>query len=271
MRIAIYNNKGGVGKTTTAVNLGAALARLGHRTLVVDLDPQTHVGRHFGIDCDKLDAPLEHALRRRKPVELDDVLVNVGENLWVAPCSEELNQVRVDLESRINSTTVLDGRLRKMSTTFDFVLMDTPPERGVLARNAMYAAQVILVPINLETFAVDGMDPVMDEIGDLQAAYEERGWEVRIVTLRYDARLRHSNKLCGEQVQKIFGADGYVFKTRVRTDARMGAAQSAGQSIFDFDASTRPTNPLSKSATDYLSLAAEFGRLVNEINQSLDD
>lgn len=267
MRIAIYNNKGGVGKTTTAVSLGGALARLGHRTLIVDMDPQMHVARHFGLESDDVKVGIEDALRQRKPASLDEVIRPMADSLWIAPCTERLNAGRRELEGRFNTTTVLDGRLRKMSAEFAFVVMDTPPDRGVFSRNAMYAANIILVPINLEKFAMSGIDPVMDEIVDLQDAYEEREWTIRIATLRYDGRLRTSNQICGSQVEEIFGKSGYMLKTHVRTDARLGGAQISGQTIFDYDEATRPGKPLSKSALDYLAMAAEFVELRSELAQ----
>lgn len=267
MRIAIYNNKGGVGKTTTAVSLGAALARLGHRTLIVDMDPQMHIARHFGLESDDVKVGIEDALRQRKPVSLDEVIRPREHNLWIAPCTERLNAGRRELEGRFNTTTVLDGRLRKMTAEFEFIIMDTPPDRGVFSRNAMYAADTILVPINLEMFAVSGIDPVMDEIVDLQDAYEERDWTIRVATLRYDGRLRTSNQTCGALVEEVFGESGYMLATHVRTDARLGGAQIAGQSIFDYDATTRPGKPLSKSAVDYLEMAVEFVRLRSELAQ----
>ncbi len=267
MRIAIYNNKGGVGKTTTAVNLGAGLARLGHRTLIVDMDPQMHIARHFGLESDDVKVGIEDALLQRKPASLDEVIRPVADNLWIAPCTERLNAGRRELEGRFNTTTVLDGRLRKMSAEFDFIVMDTPPDRGVFSRNAMYAANIILVPINLEKFAMAGIDPVMDEIVDLQDSYEERDWTIRIATLRYDGRLRTTNRVCGTQVEEIFGESGYMLETHVRTDARLGGAQIAGQTIFGYDETTRPGKPQSKSAMDYLEMAAEFVELRSELAQ----
>ncbi len=261
MRIAIYNNKGGVGKTTTAVNLGAALARLGHKTLVVDMDPQMHVARHFGMESEDVELGIEDAIQRSKPTPLDDVLINVADNLWIAPCTDRLNEGRRELESRIIPAIVLSNCLQKMKTEFDFVIMDTPPDRGVFSRNAMYAAQAILVPINLEKFAVSGIDPVMDEIVELQEAYEDRSWTIRVVTLRYDGRLRHCNSVCGEQVDAVFGSGGYMLSSQVRTDARLGAAQIAGKSIFDYDDSKYPGKPPSKGAADYLAMAREFEKL----------
>ncbi len=258
MRIAVYNNKGGVGKTTTAVNLGAALASLGHRTLVIDMDPQMHVAGHFGLKSEQIDVGLEAALRRQNPADLVDTLREVGENLWIAPCTEQLNTTRLELEARISTVTVLDGRLRKMAAKFDFVLMDTPPDRGVFSRNAMYAADTILVPINLEKFAITGIDPVMDEIIELLETYAERGWLIRVATLRYDGRLKRTNKACKDQVETDLGGSGYMLSTYVRTDARLGGAQLAGQTIFSYDEATRPGKAPSKAAEDYIEMAREF-------------
>ncbi len=262
MRIGVYNNKGGVGKTTTAVNLGAAFARLGERALIVDMDPQRHVARHFGLD---VDVGIEDALRRRNPVDLDEVIVPIADNLWAAPCTHRLGAARRELEARINNNSVLDSRLRKMSAEFDFIVLDTPPELGVLSRNAMFASDTILVPINLESFAVSGIDTVMDEIVELQEAYEDRGWTIRVVTLRYDGRLKHNNKACGDEVEEVFRETGYMLDSYVRTDARLGGAQIAGQSIFGYDETTRPGKPPSKSAADYLEMAAEFVQLRNVV------
>lgn len=261
MRIAIYNNKGGVGKTTTAANLGAALALLGHKTLIVDMDPQSHIARHFGMTSTDVGVGMEDALRRRMPVRIDDLCVDISENLKIAPCTERLNDGRRELESRINTTTVLESRIKKMSEPFEFIVIDTPPDRGVFSRNAMYAADTILVPINLESFAVAGIDPVMDEIVELQEAYEDRGWIIRVVTLRYDGRMKRSNEVCGQQVESVFGDSGNMMKARVRTDARLGGAQIAGQTIFTFDDETRPGKPPSKAAEDYMEMAREFVEL----------
>lgn len=258
MKIAIYNNKGGVGKTTTAVNLGAALALLGYRTLIVDMDPQWHVARHFGMSPLDVTIGIEDVLRRRNPANLDEVIVKVTDNLYVAACTERLNAARSELEGRINTTIVLDGRIQKMSEQFDFIVLDTPPDRGVFSRNAMYASDTILVPINLESFAISGIDPVMDEILELQEAYRDRVWLIRVVTLRYDGRLRHGNKICGNEIEDLFGESGHMLQSCVRTDARLGGAQIAGQSIFAYDEATRPGKAPSKSASDYLDMAAEF-------------
>jgi hypothetical protein len=98
----------------------------------------------------------------------------------------------------------------------------------------------------------------MDEIGELQDAYDDRGWTIRVATLRYDGRMKKSNRICGQQVEEVFGEVGYMLKTCVRTDARLGAAQMDGKSIFAHDADNRPGKPPSKAAEDYLSMANEF-------------
>lgn len=257
MRIAIYNNKGGVGKTTTAANLGAALAHLGYRTLIVDMDPQSHVARHFGMTPSDLPKGVEAALIRRSPTSVSELVIEISKNLCLVPSTDRLNELRSELENRINSTTVLSARLKPIAEDFEFILFDTPPDRGVFSRNAMYASDTILVPINLECFAVSGIDPVMDEIIELQEAFEDQAWRIQVATLRYDARLRRNNEQCRKQVEEVFGSSGHLLETMIRTDARVGSAQLAGQSIFAFDEASDAKSP-SKAAKDYLSMAQEL-------------
>lgn len=247
--LALSNQKGGVGKTTTAVNLSAALARLGQRVLVVDMDPQGNATSGLGYGRDDVTMGVYDVLMGFR--ELSSVLLPTAlDGLAVVPASTDLVGAEVELvgESR------REGRLRKALNRdrddYDWVVIDCPPSLGLLTVNALTAADAVLVPLQAEYYAMEGLGELLRTIQAVQRGLNPDLAREGIVVTMSDRR----NNLCREverQAREIFGAE--VFETVIPRNVRLGEAPSYGKSIVEYD-------PRSRGARAYLDLARELLR-----------
>jgi chromosome partitioning protein len=247
--LAVANQKGGVGKTTTSVNLGACLADLGYRTLVVDLDPQGNASTGLGIDTRGLETSMYHVIMHDAPLEncIEPAAVR---NLFVAPASLDLAGAEIELVPAFSRETRLKRAIEAVLDDYDFVLIDCPPSLGLLTVNGLAAAREVLVPIQCEYYALEGLGQLLRNV-DLVKRNLNPTLEVStIVCVMYDARTKLADQVV-QEVREHFGDK--VCKTVVPRSVRLSEAPSFGQPIIAFD-------PASRGAIAYRDVAKEVSR-----------
>ncbi|MEN8149068.1 MAG: AAA family ATPase, partial [Planctomycetota bacterium] len=252
-RIAFMNQKGGVGKTTTVANLGAAFATLGRRVLVIDVDPQANLSTHLDFDLDSGVPTIYEVLTRR--LELADAIVETKTpGLSLLPSSIDLSGAEIELVQEMGRETILKGAVDDHVASLpedqrpEFVLVDCPPSLGLLSLNALTTVTEVMIPIQTQFFALRGMSKLLEVVKLVQERLNPRLELTAIIPSIADLR----TNLTGEVIQEIkryFGAK--VTRTIIRTNIRLAEAPSFGQSIFDYDRSAR-------GAKDFLRLAKEL-------------
>ncbi|MFP4511586.1 MAG: ParA family protein [Acidimicrobiales bacterium] len=244
--IALANQKGGVGKTTTAVNLGACLAELGYRTLIVDLDPQGNASTGLGIDPRSIEISMYDVLLHGTPLE-DTVEASSVRNLFVAPANLDLAGAEIELVPAFSRETRLREAIGAIRDQFDYILIDCPPSLGLLTVNGLAAAEEVMVPIQCEYYALEGLGQLLRNV-DLVQKRLNPGLELSgIILVMYDARTKLSDQVAAE-VREHFGDT--VFRQMVPRTVRLSEAPSFGQPIIAFD-------PSSRGAIAYRELAKE--------------
>jgi chromosome partitioning protein len=244
--LAVANQKGGVGKTTTAVNLGASLADLGYRTLVIDLDPQGNASTGLGIDTRNLDATMYDVILHDTPME-DVVESTTVRGLFVAPASLDLAGAEIELVPVFSREMRLKRALEATVDDFDFVLIDCPPSLGLLTVNGMAAAHEVLVPIQCEYYALEGLGQLLRNIELVRKGLNPTLEVSTIILVMYDARTKLADQVV-QEVRAHFGDK--VCRTLVPRTVRLSEAPSYGQPILAFD-------PTSRGAIAYREVAKE--------------
>ena len=244
--MAVANQKGGVGKTTTAVNLGACLAELGYRTLVVDLDPQGNASTGLGINPRGLESSMYDVILHETPLE-DCVEGSSIRNLFVAPASLDLAGAEIELVPAFSRELKLRNAINEVKDDYDFILIDCPPSLGLLTVNAFAAATEVLVPIQCEYYALEGLGQLLRNVDLVQKNLNPVLEVSAIVLVMYDARTKLAEQVANE-VRLHFGDK--VLRQVVPRTVRLSEAPSFGQPIISFD-------PSSRGAIAYRELAKE--------------
>tara|TARA_R110000868_G_scaffold267206_4_gene526489 strand:+ start:1496 stop:2260 length:765 start_codon:yes stop_codon:yes gene_type:complete len=244
--IAIANQKGGVGKTTTSINLAASLGVLEKKVLLIDADPQANATSGIGIDVETVEIGtyqlLEHSNSAREAI-----IKTETPNLDIIPAHIDLVAIEIELVDKDEREYMLKKALGDIKNDYDYIIIDCAPSLGLLTLNALTAADAVMIPIQCEYFALEGLGKLLNTIKSVQKIHNpELDIEGLLLTM-YDSRLRLSNQVV-EEVQKHF--NDMVFKTIIQRNVRLSEAPSYGESIINYDAS-------SKGASNYLSLAKE--------------
>ncbi len=248
--IAIANQKGGVGKTTTAINLGASLAVAECRTLIIDIDPQANASSGLGLNR-KPDTPniydvligakaLEHSIQRGIHFPLLDLV----------PATRDLVGAEIEMVGMLSRETVLRRALEPVRDSYEFVLIDCPPSLGLLTLNTLTAADSVLIPIQCEFYALEGLSQLLTTIRLVQRALNPDLEIEGVLLTMYDHRLNLSNQVA-EDAREYFGSK--VFRAAIPRNVRLAEAPSFGEPIIHYDV-------LSKGAQSYLALAKELLR-----------
>ena len=247
--IAVANQKGGVGKTTTAVNVGASLAQDGYRVLVIDLDPQGNATTALGIDGHQLEHSVYDVIMTDTPLE-DCVEPTQLRNLFMVTSTIDLAGAEIELVPAMSRELRLRKALEAVRSDYDFVLIDCPPSLGLLTINGLAAADEVLVPIQCEYFALEGLGQLLRNVQLVQANLNPELVLRGIALTMFDSRTRLADQVESE-VRSHFGDQ--VYKTVVPRTVRLSEAPSFGQPILTFD-------PTSRGATAYRELAKEVSR-----------
>lgn len=256
-RIAILNQKGGVGKTTSTVNLAAALANEGHRTLVLDLDPQAHATLHLGLLPGRSGPSLYEVLTQGMPI--GETRHEVAPNLFCCGSHIDLAAAEVELIGTVGREMILRDQLEADSEKFDYVLMDCPPSLGILTLNALCAAREVLIPLQAHFLALHGLSKLLETIQLVSKRVNKDLRVAGVALCLYESGTRLGGEVV-EDLENYFSgtrkanpawSGARLFKTRVRRNIRLAECPSFGQTIFQYA-------PTSRGAEDYASLAGEL-------------
>lgn len=245
--ISISNQKGGVGKTTTAINLGSSLALLGKRTLIIDLDPQANATTGLGVDPTKLSSHIYHVLLGEQPMDSIIVPAKVG-GLFLAPSNTDLVGADVELMDVSMRERIVSKALTTMVTPFDFILVDCPPSLGLLTLNALTASDTLLIPVQCEYYALEGIKSLLNTFQLVKKRLNPLLSIEGFLLTMFDSRTRLSHEVASNMRNHF---NNQVFNTVIPRNTRLCEAPSFGLPICLYDIS-------SKGAQHYLMLAKEI-------------
>lgn len=254
--IAVMNQKGGVGKTTTAVNLSAALADAGQRVCLIDLDPQAHASLHLGVTVLDGQPSVYDVLTSDRSFQ--DVRQQVSERIWLVPAHLDLAAAEVELAGEVGREVILRDKLAQDDATFDYLLIDCPPSLGVLTINALTMVREVFLPLQPHFLALHGLSKLLRTIEIVSQRLNPQLKLTGVLLCMYDANTRLASEVSDdvstyfqrERAPNGVASHARAFTTRIRRNVRLAEAPSFGQSILQYA-------PSSNGAEDYRQLAQE--------------
>jgi len=255
--IAVMNQKGGVGKTTSAVNLCAALAESGRRVCLLDIDPQAHASLHLGVDTGPQRPSVYEVLSGEATP--GEVMCQIDDRLSLMPSSIDLAAVEFEMATVADRQMLLKEKLRGQLDDFDYLIIDCPPSLGILTLNALAAVDEIIIPLQPHFLALHGLSKLLETVEAVAARINSRLKLTGVVMCMYDSGTRLAAEVSGD-VEQFFAnsrdqstpwSSAIAFQTRIRRNIRLAEAPSFGQSILKYA-------PSSNGAADYRSLAEEI-------------
>ncbi len=245
--LSIVNQKGGVGKTTTTINLSACLFKMKRKVLLVDLDPQSNATRGSGLEAGSLKYNINDVLLDR--ARLEDVIVNSRYDRYdILPSTPDLTESEVSLVAREEREYILKNKLASVSKNYDYILMDCPPSLNILTVNSLVSATGVVIPVQCEFFALQGLSELINTITQIQVTSNAKLKIEGIVRTMFDSRNNLSNDV-SDQLKEYFPNE--LYKTKIPRNIRVAEAPSHGKSILEYDG-------LSKGSLSYYSLAGEI-------------
>ena len=255
--IAITNQKGGVGKTTTTANLGAALAGRGKNVCLIDLDPQAHLAMHFGIDPKTTQASMYDVLTSDTP--LTRAAVGIEKNLTVVPSVIDLAAAEVELAGAVGREQILRDRITEENLPYDLIIIDCPPSLGLLTLNSLAAADEVLIPLQPHFLALQGLGQLLETVSLVRRRINPSLTVAGVIFCMFETGTRLSGEVVDDVRNFFASARGgnapwsrtHIFQTRIRRNVKLAECPSYGTTIQNYD-------PLSHGAEDYAALADEF-------------
>ena len=245
--LSIVNQKGGVGKTTTSINLSACLHKMKRKVLLIDLDPQSNATRGSGIDSTSLKSSVNDVLLNRASIQ-ETIVLSEFDGYDLLPATPALTESEVSLVSKNDREFILKNILKAISSDYDYILMDCPPSLNILTVNSLVSATGVLIPVQCEFYALQGLSELVNTVNQIQNSSNESLKIEGILRTMFDSRNNLSNDV-SEQLAEYFPSE--LYKTKIPRNIRVAEAPSHGKSILQYDG-------LSKGSLSYYSLAGEI-------------
>ncbi|WP_421765514.1 ParA family protein [Ekhidna sp.] len=244
--ISIVNQKGGTGKTTTTINLGSALASLNKSVLVIDMDSQGNLGYSLGLEIDKTISDVFNS-----EASINEI-VESSEGMHVAPSDMRLVDIELSLIDLDDRHTILHRNLAKLSNSYDYILIDCPPSLSILAVNALFASDLVIIPMLMEVLSLQGLDQIIHTIAKINKTYKRSLEVLGVLPVMVDKRRKLSEEV-KDYINENY--DLRIFESMIRNNVKASEAPSFGQSVIEYA-------PSSNSAKDYMQFAKEVVKLI---------
>lgn len=255
--IAVINQKGGVGKTTTVANLGAAVASRGHDTCLIDMDPQSHLTLHLGVEEGSVQVSTYDLLTEK--VQVASAVLQIAPHLWLIPSVIDLAAAEVELAATVGREQVLRDRLAAQELPFELAMIDCPPSLGLLTLNALAAANEVIIPLQPHFLALQGLGKLLETVSLVQRRINPGLYVSGVIPCMYESGTRLASEVLAD-LKAFFAAarntaapwaQARIYETLIRRNVKLAECPSYGKTIFDYE-------PNSRGAEDYRRLAEEF-------------
>lgn len=239
--ISVVNQKGGTGKTTTTINLGSALASLNKTVLVIDMDSQGNLGYSLGLEIDKT---ISDVFTSEASI---GEIIEMSEGMHVIPSDMRLVDIELSIIDLDDRHAILDTNLKKLSNSYDYILIDCPPSLSILAVNALFASDLVIIPMLMEVLSLQGLDQIIQTIDKMNRTYKKKLEVLGVLPVMVDKRRKLSEEV-KDYINENY--DLRIFESMIRNNVKASEAPSFGQSVIEYA-------PSSNSAKDYMEFAKE--------------